>query len=160
MDRKFEIVSASWSAILFPSPRSNFHSSMAVKKGSNNITGLKSKQADAIIDVYDKEFDLAKRVGLLKQLDGVIFNQHPYALAWYLPCERILYWNKFGMPKTVLSKYGDYRDVFTRWWVDPDKAKKLKQARKSGKSFVPIPPVELHPWPNGGAVAQASAENK
>ena len=159
MSRKFQVVSTGWIGSLFPYPRANFYSGMADKEGSNNITGFKNKQADAIIDEYDKEFDLAKRTQLLKRLDGVIFNQHPYSLAWYLPCERILYWNKFGMPKTVLPKYGDVRDVYARWWVDPEKTKKLKQARKSGKSLIPIPPLELHPWQEGGTVARTSAES-
>ena len=119
---------------------------MADKKGSNNITGLKSEAADKLIEQYDQEFDLTKRIELLKQLDAVIFNEHPYTLAWYLPCERILYWNKFGMSKTVMHKYSDWRGIFSTWWVDPDKEQKLKAARKSGALIGPIPPVEIRPW--------------
>ena len=145
-ERNFEISSMAWSAVLFPSPKQNYHSAMADEEGSNNITGFKNADADSLIEEYDQEFDLARRVELLKQLDAVIYNEHPYALAWYLPCERILYWNKFGKPKTVLRKYDDWRGVFESWWVDPDKEQKLKAARKSGAALVPIPELEVRPW--------------
>jgi len=145
-ERKFEIVSMAWNLILFPNPRSENHSTMADANGSNNISGIKSPEVDRLIEEYDKEFDLAKRTSLLRQIDGVIFNEHPYAMAWTISCERILYWNKFGMPPTVLHKYEDWRGVFSTWWVDPSKEQQLKAARKSGAAIAPIPPIEVRPW--------------
>ena len=121
---------------------------MADEKGSNNIPGFKSPLADELIEQYDKEFDLSNRTDLLRKLDGEVFKHHPYALEWYLPCQRILYWNKFGMPENVLHKYEDWRAVFSNWWVDPEKAAKLKTARSSGDSIRPIPPLEIRPWSN------------
>ncbi len=145
-ERNFQVLSMAWGAVLFPSPRGTYHSEMADKDGSNNITGFKSEAADKIIDEYDAEFDMKKRVELLKQLDKEIFDSHSYALAWYLPCERILYKNKFGMPETVLPKYGDWRSAFATWWADPEKEAALKKARKTGGTLSSIPPVEIHPW--------------
>ena len=145
-ERNFEIVSMAWGAILFPSPKQSYHTMMADEEGSNNITGLKNAEADKIIEEYDQEFDLKKRTELLRKLDAVIFNEHPYSLAWYLPCERILYWDKFGTPETVLPKYADWRAVFSTWWVDPSKEQTLKAARKNGTIITPIPPVEIRPW--------------
>lgn len=150
MDRKFEIASMAWGAVLFPSPRTMWHSGMADEKGSNNLAGFKNAEADRFIEQYDREFDLNKRRELLRQLDAIIFNEHPYVLDWYLPCERVLYWNKFGTPDTVLPRYADWRAVFSYWWADPSKEQTLKAARKSGAPITPIPPLELHPWPQEG----------
>ena len=111
-ERNFEICSMVWGAILFPNPESSYHSKMAEAEGSTNITGFANPEADKIIEAYNAEFDLRKRTAMLRELDAIVFNEHPYALAWYLPCERLLYWNKFGTPKTVLPKYSDWRTVF------------------------------------------------
>ena len=145
MDRKFQISSMAWSAILFPEPKSNWHSSMANQSGSNNIAGFSDPKADELMDKYNASFDLAERQKLLREMDGIIHAQHPYVLGWYLPCERILYWRKFGTPKSVLNKYDDWRGVFTTWWFDPSQAETLAAARKSGKALEPIP-LESRYW--------------
>ncbi len=146
MERKFEIAGMNWAAILFPNPRGSFHSTMAGKNDNNNITGFKSDIVDELIEEYDKEFDQKKREGLLRKMDAEIFKSHHYSLEWYVPCERILYWNKFGTPQTVLPKYGDWREVFAYWWVDPQKKDALKDSRIKGNSITPIPPVIVKPW--------------
>lgn len=143
--RKFQVSGMAWGASMFPSPKLSWYSTMADQDGSNNITGLQSAEADAVIDEYDKQFDLQKRNQLLRRLDGIMFNTHPYILDWYLPCQRFMYWNKFGTPKTVLYKYQDWRSVFSLWWVDAEKEKQLRAARKSGGKL-PIMPVDVDPW--------------
>ena len=153
-DRKFQFAGMAWGAILFPNPRSNWHSSMADKNGSNNFIGFSHPDVDDLIDQYDKEFDLEKRNALLQQMDGLIFNEHPYVLDWYLPCERILYWNKFGTPDTVLLKYHEWDDVFALWWFDNEKATALKQAKRDGSSLS-VPPVDVRPWSDANQVVTA-----
>ena len=146
MDRKFEIAGMAWGAVLFPNPKSGWSSEMAGKVGSNNITGFANEEADEIMAKYDQEFDVAKRTELLRRLDGLIFKEHPYSFEWYLPCERILYWNKLGMPEYGLDKYSDWSDVYSSWWIDPEKEKTLRQARKAGQAITPVPPIEVHYW--------------
>ena len=87
-------------------------------------------------------------------MDGLIFNEHPYVLDWYLPCERILYWNKFGTPDTVLLKYHEWDDVFALWWFDSEKATALKQAKRDGSSLS-VPPVDVRPWSDANQVVTA-----
>jgi microcin C transport system substrate-binding protein len=146
MDRKFQIAGMAWGAIIFPNPRANWGSRMADEVGSNNITGFTSEKADQIIRRYDEEFDLTKRNELLRELDAEIFAQHPYAQDWFIPCQRVLYWNKFGMPQGGLTKYADWRGVFSTWWVDPKKERELKLARESGAAMTPMPPLEVKYW--------------
>jgi microcin C transport system substrate-binding protein len=159
MERSFEIAGMGWGAILYPNPKSSYRSDMADKSGSNNITGFKSAVADKLINEYDAEFDLAKRNELLKKLDAEIHNQHPYALEWYNPSERILYWNKFGMPDYGLNKYDEWEDAYISWWYDEEKANALEEAKKSGKSF-PIPPLKVRSWGSGSTGANNVAAAK
>ena len=150
LERTYQVASMAWGAILYPNPRSSWSSAMADKEGSNNITGFKSPEVDALIQEYDAEFDQEKRNEILRQLDKLIYDQVPYALAWYNPCERIMYWNKFGMPDYGLPRYGEYESAFIYWWYDADKAERLKQTRKSGDEMGPIPDLQIRPWDDAG----------
>lgn len=145
-ERKFEMVSAAYGATLFPSPRSEWHSKMADQEGSNNLTGFRSAEVDGLVDEYDGEFDAGKRSVLMRRIDGLVSAADPYVLGWNAPYDRILYWRKFGTPETVLPRYGDWRSVFSTWWVDPRLQEETAAARKSGASVSPVPPRTLRPW--------------
>ncbi|MCE9552362.1 MAG: extracellular solute-binding protein [Planctomycetes bacterium] len=145
-ERTFQFAPGGLTGMLFPDPRAHWTSKMAESRGSNNFAGFNSKEADEIIAKYDKNFDVKERTVLLRELDGVVFNEHPYMLQWYLPCERVIWWNKFGRPKTVFTKYGDWREVFSTWWFDPELDAELKKARAAGSKLENIPPRELRPW--------------
>ena len=84
---------------VFPNPEANWHSSLADQNNTNNITGFKNKRADEIIETYKKEFDLENRVKLLRELDGILTNEHHWIFEWTAPYERIVFWNKFGHPQ-------------------------------------------------------------
>ena len=48
------------------------------------------------------------------------------------PPIRLLFWNKFGYPDYMLSKYGGrMEDILYHWWFDDKKAEKLKSAMSS-----------------------------
>ena len=53
---------------------------------------------------------MKKRAELLKELDGIVPSQHHYLLEWSAPYQRMVFWNKFGMPRGVITRIGDYRD--------------------------------------------------
>ena len=116
------------------------------KEGSNNIVGYNDPEADALIDEYDAEFDVNQRNKILQKLDAKIYAQVPYSLGWYNPCERLLYWNRFGMPEWGLPRYGEYEDAFVYWWYDKEKAAKLKETLKSKTQMEPIPELQMRPW--------------
>jgi microcin C transport system substrate-binding protein len=127
-ERTFDMVSSAYTGEAFPNPEGNLLSRLADEKNTNNITGFKNKRVDEIITIYNKEFELAKRVQLLQELDGIFTNEHHWILEWTAPYQRMVYWNKFGQPKGILTAIGDYRDVPGLWWVDPERAQKLQQA--------------------------------
>ena len=156
-DRSFTFAASGFTGSLFPEPRPEWSSAAADQEGSNNVSGFKNEKADEIIAKYDQTFDAQQRNALLRELDGVIFNEHPYMLQWYAPSQRILWWQKFGMPKTVFTKYGDWRDVYTTWWYDPALAEKLKTARREGKPLE-TPEFVLHPWGKKSAATAETAQ--
>ncbi|MBW2145818.1 MAG: ABC transporter substrate-binding protein, partial [Deltaproteobacteria bacterium] len=81
----------------------------------------------------------------LREMDGLIHREHPYVLNWYGPFTRILYWNRFGMPPSYLSKMGDINDILTLWWIDPEKKRTLKDAMDNDRAL-PVGPVEVKYW--------------
>lgn len=114
----------------FPLPEQFFHSKQADVKASTNTTGFKNARVDQIIEEYDREFDVKKRAVLLRELDGIVMAEHHYLLEWYAPFQRVLFWNKFGYPKGVLTRIGDYRDAVSLWWFDPVKNQELEASLK------------------------------
>lgn len=143
---KYEMAAMGWGGLVFPNPETSFHSRLADEHHNNNITGFKDKQADAIMAEYDVAFTQEDRRKLIQTLDGILYNQHHYVLSWYTPYQRVAYWNKFGVPKFGLLRTSDAEtSVFTSWWIDPQKAKALKEARRNGSSL-PTPPFEIRYW--------------
>ncbi len=150
MDREYSVASMAWGALLFPNPETSFHSRLADVKSNNNITGMKNPKIDALLAKYDVEFDPAKRVALIKEVDGLLAAEHHYALEWDAPFIRLAHWNKFGFPAGVLTRIGDQRDITSLWWVDPQKQQALTQAMGSGTATLPVGPVEVRYWQEYG----------
>lgn len=130
-ERNFEISSRAYGGILFPNPESSLHSKFADLNNNNNIWGYKNKRVDEICDAYPLMFDPKERIDAVKEVDGIVCNDHLYALGWYAAHTRLLYWNKFGMPDFILAKTNDQRSLVSLWWYDENRDKILKEARKN-----------------------------
>jgi microcin C transport system substrate-binding protein len=130
-DRSFSLAEIAYTGELFPSPEQNWLSRLADEKNTNNITGFKNKRADEIIDTYTKEFDFSKRVKLMQEFDLLVTSDHNWVFQWTAPYERVVYWNKFGAPRGYLARVGDYDDIRSLWWFDPEKTRKLDEAMRN-----------------------------
>lgn len=148
-DRQFTVTYQWWGAITFPNPESSWHSNLADEKNNNNLSGYRSNRVDKICDDYNVCFDQDERVRQIRAIDGIICNDYPYAFGWFSNRERILYWDKFGHPARYFSRTGDYRDILSMWWIDPDREKGLKQAMAAGKTLEQGT-VEVQPWDDLG----------
>jgi microcin C transport system substrate-binding protein len=144
-ERNFDMVVQGWTGELFPNPESAFHSNIADVTASNNITGVKNPQIDAILDKYPTMFDLNERIAAIREVDGVLANEHHYILNWYGPFYRLLYWNKFDMPAWYLSKTGDSDSMLALWWYDAKKDKILQDAIKN-KTALPVGETIVDYW--------------
>ncbi len=135
----YDVTWAAWSAGLFRNPQSMWASAEADRKGGNNITGFKDPAVDALIEKQKTIFDIRARNAILRDIDGRITAQCPYVLLWNLNYTRILYWNKFGVPPTLLSKYGDSDAALQYWWFDEDSAAELRDAMDEDAQLPPRP---------------------
>lgn len=146
-EQQFGMFSVSWGGGgPFPLPEQFWGSDQADVKASGNITGFKNPRVDQIIAEYNREFDVKKRAALLRELDGIVMSQDQYILEWYAPFQRMLYWNRFGQPKGIITRIGDYRDALTLWWIDPEKNAALDQALKDPSKKLPVGQTEDKYW--------------
>jgi microcin C transport system substrate-binding protein len=145
-ERKFDLVNAGWTGLLFPNPETSYHSRLADVNNTNNITGMKDKRIDQLLDVYDKEFDQQKRVAIIREIDGILANHHHYALGWDAPFQRIAFWNRFGAPEGYLTRVGDYRDITSLWWKDPGKDQQLTESLRDTSVKLAVGPTEVRYW--------------
>ena len=135
------ISSRAYTGLTFPNPESSLHSKFADKPDNNNIWGFKNARVDEICEKYPLMFDVNDRIAAIREIDGIICNEHLYALGWYAAHTRLLYWDKFGMPDYVLAKTSDENSILYTWWYDPDKDNELTEAKKNGKKL----PVGWYP---------------
>jgi microcin C transport system substrate-binding protein len=130
-DQNFQLLSIAYTGSLFPNPEDSMLSTMANQKGSGNVTGFKNARVDALLKEYDLAYETKDRVRILQEIDGIFTGEHHWLLEWYAPYQRIAFWNRFGTPRGYISRTGDYRDLFSMWWIDPDKSRALEDALKN-----------------------------
>jgi microcin C transport system substrate-binding protein len=122
----FDMTWAAWGAGIFKNPQSMWLSSEAERSGGNNITGFQDATVDALIEKQKTLFDVQQRHSICREIDGIVTRACPYILLWNLNASRLLYWNKFGTPPTVLSRHGSASAASAYWWYDVDSAADLK----------------------------------
>lgn len=145
-DLKFDLVHVAWGGLLFPNPETSWKSTLADAKSTNNVNGVKNQRIDELLDVYDREFDQKKRVAIIREIDGILANLYPYVLMWDTAYERIAYWNKFGQPEGYLTRFGDYRDPPSMWWVDSQKEASLARAVGDTSQKLAVGDVDVRYW--------------
>ncbi len=131
----FDMTWAAYAASRFPDPEYQWHSREADRPAGNNVTGFKNDRVDALIERQRGEFDPGRRAGLCREIDAILTASVPYVLLWNIDSTRLLYWDKFGMPATVLPKFGDESAVVAYWWSDPDSSAELKAAMATGAAL-------------------------
>lgn len=139
----FDMTTAPWGAIPFKDAEPMWHSYSADVKSSNNITGFKNEEVDALIESTRELFDVEARHEVIREIDQIIYEETPYILLWHMNYVRLLYWNKFGMPDHVLGKYTEEWASVDYWWEDEFMIEDLEAAKKSG-SALPPPPREVN----------------
>jgi len=135
----FDMTWSAWGAGLFKDPESMWHSAEAERAGGNNTTGFKDATVDELIERQKEIFDVKERHAICRKIDGIVTRACPYILLWNLNASRLLYWNKFGTPPTVLSRHGTDGAVSAYWWFDADNAADLQDAMQNGRPLPPRP---------------------
>ena len=135
----FDITWAAWGASIWKDPESMWSSKEADRPAGQNITGFKNERVDELIEKQRNIYEIAVRNEILREIDQILYQEVPYILLWHVDYKRMLYWNKFGTPYTVLSKYDNERSAWSYWWLDPDAEADLEQAMEDGEALAPLP---------------------
>lgn len=138
----FDLTWAAWGSGVFKDPEPQWYSKYADEEGQPNITGFKNPKVDELIRKQRTEFNVAKRNEILKEIDKIIYKEHPYVLLWHVDNVRLLYWRKFGIPKAPLGKYGDESFASDYWYYDEVQANNLREAIRT-KSNLPEYPKDV-----------------
>jgi microcin C transport system substrate-binding protein len=133
-----------WETSVLPDPAAAWSSGRA-KGQVGNLAGLRDKHVDELCSAYFKAEERKRQMEILGQVDGLVARHHPFALGWYSNHTRLLFWDKFRSPSTVLSRLGGASDVLSTWWIDGEKAKALKKAR-TRKEPLPVGETVVDPW--------------
>lgn len=124
----FDMTWAAWGAGVFRTPETMWHSKSGRERGGNNIVGFASREVDSLIEREKSMMAVADREKAYREIDRLIAQQVPYVLLWHTEENRIVNWNKFGTPASVLGKYGYEESVLAYWWYDDDRARELREA--------------------------------
>lgn len=105
-----------------------FWSSKAAKLGgSRNYMGLQNEAVDALIELLIKSKDRQTLIFHTRALDRILLSYHFVVPNWYSGVDRMIYWNKFGLPKGTKRR----GIPLMSWWQDPTKAARLRGRIKS-----------------------------
>ena len=132
---EFSLAGVAWGGALNPDPYEMWHSKFKDQPAGNNLAGFTDKRLDELIAMIGPMFDRDKRAKLFHEMDGILFNAHPYILGWSLSYLRIGYWNKFSFMNNFAPRYGDGYSVWQYAWYDAVKDKTLKTAIKANKAL-------------------------
>lgn len=141
-DHDFDMIWSAWGASRLRDPESMWSSKTADEIATQNYPGVKDAEIDRLIELQKTEMDAGRRNEILRQIDARLVEIMPYVLLWQSGSNRLLYWNKFGTPPTVLGKYDGADSALVYWWHDPAKDAALREAQKADRAL-PAQPAEV-----------------
>jgi microcin C transport system substrate-binding protein len=122
----YDIVTARFSIGLTPGPelRGFFGGDAATTEGSSNLSGIKDPVVDHFIGLISSAPTRDVLVTAARALDRVLRANQYWVPQWYKASHSIVSWDKFGRPP-IKPAYD--RGIIDTWWLDPEKAARLKQ---------------------------------
>ena len=135
----FDMTWQAWGSSIFKNPETMWLSTEADRKGSNTTVGFKSEEVDSIIEAEKSMEHMKDRIEAYRRIDALVCEQVPYAFLWQTDVTRLLYWNKFGTPDVILSRYSNEESIFSYWWYDEDRAAELERAMKNHTCLPQVP---------------------
>lgn len=146
-ERNFSVAMLAYGGLIYPNPETSLKSELADKNDNNNVWGFKSDRVDELLPEYDACFDQNRRIEIIREIDGIYSEVHPTAWSIVRNYQRILYWDKFGFPEWMFTRYiGEYWSIFSYWWIDPEKEANLEKAMAAGEKL-PLAPLDMKYWP-------------
>lgn len=111
----YDMIVAVWGQSLSPGNEQRYFwgSEAADSQGSSNYAGLKNKAIDALIEKVITADSNEELLTAVHALDRALLWQYLVIPHWHTPMYRVLYWNKFDMPKAQPMKGIN----FMSWWM-------------------------------------------
>ena len=146
--RNFSVCSLAYTGLIYPNPEGSLRSSLADMNDNNNVWGFKSERVDELLDEYDICFDQNRRIEIIQEIDGIFNDEHPIAFSIVRNYSRMMWWDKFGYPNWMLSRYvGEYWDAFYYWWIDEEVHDQLTAAKEDDRKL-DLKPIDMKYWPD------------
>jgi ABC-type transport system substrate-binding protein len=153
--KEFELMSTAWGALVFPNPETSYHSRYATEPDNNNVTGFANARVDELCTEYDQCYDIERRTEIIKEVDGIVYNEYPYVLEHFGPSQRVAFWNRFSMPDFGAQRFVDAEELMYTWWVDPAKDAALAAAKEDSSITLETIPTENRFWQQWNAAQRA-----
>ncbi|WP_181708001.1 extracellular solute-binding protein [Chthonobacter rhizosphaerae] len=96
-----------------------FHSRLADRPGSYNLSGIAHPAIDALIERAGKVKSREELQTTVRALDRVLRALHVWIPNWYSSVHRVVHWDMLGWPE-MKPAYGF--PVESTWWIDAAKA--------------------------------------
>ncbi len=137
----FDMLWINISASRLRDPEASWSSKTADEVATNNCAGVKDPEIDQLID-QQRESTSSNVPIILREIDTRLSAINPFVRRGSISENRILYWNKFGAPKSIFDKF-NREDVgpLVYWWLDPEKESALLEAMKTNTG--PPEPAEI-----------------
>ena len=84
--------------------RSMWSSEAESTAGSRNYMGIKNPAIDELIDRIVEAKSRKELINSIQAMDRILTHQFYIVPNWYIPYDRIVYWNKFSRPNTNPSQ--------------------------------------------------------
>jgi len=146
MDRNFTILYHSMTGGVVPNPEVWFRSTLADQKDNINFWGFKNDRVDELLDEYDLSFERNRRIDIIREIDGIVQEEHPVSFSIARTYRRFLFWDKFGYPEYMAERYyGNYYSILRMWWFDPNVEQTLDKAMANDTSL-PVSELDVRYW--------------
>ncbi len=127
LEYDYDMITGHWPQSESPGneQRDFWHSISAGQKGSRNFAGIRNPAVDRLVEEVIRAPDRRSLVDATRAMDRLLQWGHYCIPNWYLPVERIAFWDRFGYPPPT-EKAGT---LWTWWWVDAEKDSTLAARR-------------------------------
>lgn len=144
-EKKHEIAFMTWSTKMTPAHWEHYHSDLADKPNTNNITNTKDPELDKLTIAYRDSTNKKERVKLSHKIQELIYERAVFVPFFMVPFIRDAYWRWWRFPTppatkaTEDSNFAPYSERSGGlFWFDEDLKKETEDAMKSGTSFAPV----------------------
>ncbi|MDC1311630.1 extracellular solute-binding protein [Burkholderiales bacterium] len=119
----YDMIVSGWGSSESPGNEQFGHwsSSAADSPAASNYAGVRDSIIDELIGGLVQAKSREDLVAHTRALDRLLLSGYYVIPQWHLTSQRILYWDKFGLPK-VTPKSGTSTNL---WWFDSDKFEQL-----------------------------------